>query len=46
MDVKKYKGFDDSNIEKDFKPQKKSNIPDLPKFLEDKKKIKKTKDAK
>lgn len=43
MDEKNYKGFDDKNIEKDFKPKKsKEEIPNLPKFLEEKRK----KDAK
>ncbi len=39
MEGQNYRGFDDTNIEKDFKPKKtKEDIPDIPKFLEEKRK--------
>lgn len=37
MEEKKYNGFNDKNIEKDFNPKKNKNVEEIPKFLKDKK---------
>lgn len=39
MGEKKYNGFNDKNIEKDFKPKKNKSVEEIPKFLKDKKNI-------